>query len=299
MWMRVGAVVGGGAARLGRGDRGEAGRSHRSLTRRFGRNRLRLAARYRSRITITLVTSSSNPQQPAAARERARQDVALVTSSSNPQQPAAARERARQDVALVRAVAAGEEGAIGELYDRYAGVLLAVARRMLGSSQEAEDLVHDVFVEAWRHALRYDPARASVRTWLLVRCRSRALDRIRSPRRSRRTDLRDMPERRSGPEADPARHVERVRVRARVVALAPRYRVLIEKAYFGGLSAREIAEQEGLPLGTVKSRIAAAMRALRSAMAAPATSVKAAPGASAQATHLQPRLSTSDSEAQS
>lgn len=201
-----------------------------------------------------------------AARVHSRLTIGGVGSSLDERRRVGAQDEAKRDVALLRAVAAGDEGAVGQLYDFYAGLLLAVARRMLGNQPEAEDLVHDVFVEAWRNAVRYDPARASVRTWLLVRCRSRALDRIRAPSRSRSTDLGEVPEQASGPDADPARAAERTRVRARVSALAPHYRVLIEKAYFRGFSSREIAEQEGLPIGTVKSRIAAAMRALRAAM---------------------------------
>lgn len=187
------------------------------------------------------------------------------------------REQARQDRELLRAVAAGDEGAVGRLYDRYAGLLMAVARRMLGNPSEAEDLVHDVFVEAWRNAVHYDPARGTVRTWLLVRCRSRALDRLRSPRRSRATDLAEVPESPTGPEADPSREADRTRLRSGIGMLKPEHRVLIELAYFHGLSSREIADKEGLPLGTVKSRIAAAMRKLRAALADPSSPQGARP----------------------
>ncbi|HEY2216370.1 MAG TPA: sigma factor, partial [Solirubrobacteraceae bacterium] len=70
--------------------------------------------------------------------------------------------------------AAGDRAALGLLYDRFAPSMLAVGQRILGSAREAEDLVHDVFLEAWLRARYYDPARGSVRTWLMLRLRSRA-----------------------------------------------------------------------------------------------------------------------------
>src|SRR5690348_4003420 len=81
------------------------------------------------------------------------------------------------DEQLVRKVAEGDRAALGELYDRFAPSMLAVARRILGS--EPEDLVQDVFLEAWHRARHFDPARGSVRTWLMLRVRSRSLDRLR------------------------------------------------------------------------------------------------------------------------
>src|SRR5205807_7424800 len=89
------------------------------------------------------------------------------------------------DIQLVRAAARGGSQALAGLYDRYASVLLAVGQRVLGNAREAEDLLHDVFLEVWRRAGDYDRARGSVRAWLLMRMRSRALDRRRAQGRSR------------------------------------------------------------------------------------------------------------------
>src|SRR5262245_50133881 len=94
--------------------------------------------------------------------------------------PEVAQVADERDTVLVAAVAAGDRGALARLYDRYAVTLLAVGQRILGGRREAEDLVHDVFLEAWRQASGYDPARGTVRAWLLVRLRSRALDRHRA-----------------------------------------------------------------------------------------------------------------------
>ena len=75
-------------------------------------------------------------------------------------------------------MAAGDRDALGALYDLHAPMLLGLAKRMLGSQAAAEDLLHDVFLEVWHHAAEYDPARGAVRAWLIVRTRSRALDRL-------------------------------------------------------------------------------------------------------------------------
>ena len=91
--------------------------------------------------------------------------------------------QAERDERLIAAVAEGNRDALGELYDRFAPSMLAVALRMLGSSREAEDVVQDVFLEAWQRAAHYDRARGTVRTWLMLRLRSRTLDRLRSTAR--------------------------------------------------------------------------------------------------------------------
>jgi RNA polymerase sigma-70 factor (ECF subfamily) len=80
------------------------------------------------------------------------------------------------DEALVRAIATGDTAALAKLYDRHAPLMLGLARRIVGGKPEAEDIVHDVFVEAWRRAADYDVERGSVKAWLLLRTRSRAID---------------------------------------------------------------------------------------------------------------------------
>src|SRR3954465_16018107 len=79
------------------------------------------------------------------------------------------------DVELISGAAAGDRDCLAALYDRYAPACLAVGRRILGDRREAEDLLHDVFLEAWRRAGDYDQGRGTVRAWLLMRIRSRAL----------------------------------------------------------------------------------------------------------------------------
>jgi len=171
------------------------------------------------------------------------------------------------DESLVAAITRGDRDALGALYDRHAPTMLGVAMRMLGDVREAEDLVHDVFLEIWRRADAYDPSRARVLTWCLVRLRSRAVDRLRARQRTPETSLlqaaAELPAHAPTPSAD------HERLRAAVDALPAKQREVLELAYFDGLSGSEIAERLGVPHGTVKSRAAAGLRALRDAFAEP------------------------------
>src|SRR5262245_23555357 len=93
------------------------------------------------------------------------------------------------DVALVRKMARGDADALASLYDTHAPLLLSLVRRIVGSPEAAEDIVHDVFIEAWGRSGDYDPSRGSVRTWLALRARSRALDHKKSSAVARRVSL--------------------------------------------------------------------------------------------------------------
>ena len=171
------------------------------------------------------------------------------------------------DRALVAAVTAGDRQALARLYDRYAPVLMAVGLRVLGVRGEAEDLVHDVFLEAWQRARSYDPARGSVRTWLLVRLRSRALDRFRARNRSKLSppappEHEERPVRGEDPELAP----DRAAVRRALQTLSAEQRVVLELGYFQGLSSSEIALHIGVPIGTVKSRAAHGLARLRAGL---------------------------------
>ncbi|MCA9658979.1 MAG: sigma-70 family RNA polymerase sigma factor [Myxococcales bacterium] len=172
----------------------------------------------------------------------------------------------RSDAELVRAMAAGDRQALAALYDRHGGCLLAAARRFLGSPAAAEDLVHDVLLEAWRRADSFDASRGSARTWLLVRLRSRALDRLR--RRQRGQSALNALATAPAPEAanDPQRRSEHAEIRRALAALPPSHRQVLDLAYFGGLSMAEIAAAMDIPLGTVKSRTASALGKLRRAL---------------------------------
>jgi RNA polymerase sigma-70 factor (ECF subfamily) len=170
-----------------------------------------------------------------------------------------------EDVELIREAARGEVDALASVYDRYSRLLMTTAERMLGDRAMAEDLVHDVMMEVWRAAASYDVARGSVRTWMLVRLRSRALDRLRAAR-TRREEPGE-PQHAAADEAeDPLLEPDRRAIRRALAELPPEQREVLELAYFQGLSSSEIAERMGSPLGTVKSRTAAGLAKLRSAL---------------------------------
>ena len=175
---------------------------------------------------------------------------------------------AASDETLVQATAGGNAAALADLYDRYAGALLAVGERMLGR-RDAEDLLHDVFVEIWQHAGDYDPLRGSVKAWLFLRMRSRAIDRLRLAR-SKKIELGEsaLANRARDVAEDPTLSPDRAQVRRTLSSLPPEQRAAIELAYFGGLSSAQIAAQLGVPLGTIKTRIALAMGKLRAALGA-------------------------------
>ncbi len=173
-----------------------------------------------------------------------------------------------EDVELIAAVAAGDRGALAALYDRHAGVMMALGVRILRDRHEAEEILHDVFLEAWKRAGDYDPSRGAVRTWLMLRMRSRCLDLVKSARRSRTRAAGATLEGVAG-SVDPvaANVADGSRVRGALAALPEEQRTILELGYFGGLSCSEMATELGIPIGTVKSRLHAALTKLRTQFA--------------------------------
>ena len=172
-----------------------------------------------------------------------------------------------EDALIVRAIASGDKNALSKLYDRYCGQLLALGIRMLGGRSEAEDLLHDVMLEVWKRAGDYDPSRGTVRAWLCLRVRSRALDRKKSPRVARAVAWDDARANETeAPHMDPGLRMERERVRKALAALSPEQRDVVDLCYFNGLSTAEAAEKLSCPVGSVKSRLSSARDRLRSAL---------------------------------
>jgi RNA polymerase sigma-70 factor (ECF subfamily) len=166
------------------------------------------------------------------------------------------------DVEVVKAVARGDRAALAVLYDRYSPIMFALALRIVRERREAEDLLHDVFLEVWRTAKDYDPDRGRVRTWLTIRMRSRALDLQKSARVSRNVGDDSVLDRVAS-DTNIADSPDRARVRKALGDLPAEQRQVLELGYFEGLSCSEIAEKLGTPIGTVKSRVAAALGKLR------------------------------------
>ncbi len=163
---------------------------------------------------------------------------------------------------------AGDASALADLYDRHAPLMLALAKRVLGDEREASDLLHDVFLEAWEQAHDYEPERGTVRTWLLIRTRSRALDRKHSARIARRSDPPP------GEQASHAHHAltpERLSVRAALEQLPQEARQALELSYFVGMTGAEIARHLDIPEGTVRSRLARGLTLLEELLSATGT----------------------------
>jgi RNA polymerase sigma-70 factor (ECF subfamily) len=170
------------------------------------------------------------------------------------------------DEVLVRRVAqSGDERALSELYDRYAGLIYGTGMRYLGDRSLAEDLVQEVFTAVWRGAAGFDPELASFATWMYRITRNRATDVIRRRRaRVRTVGGASHPEIR---EEDPTGELSRsFDVAAALSRLSPAHREVLTLAYYHGLSQSEISSRTNTPLGTVKSRTTAALRALRETM---------------------------------
>jgi RNA polymerase sigma-70 factor (ECF subfamily) len=169
------------------------------------------------------------------------------------------------EVLVGRVAQSGDERAISELYDRYAGLIYGAGVRYLGDRALAEDLVQDVFTAVWRNASGFDPGRASFATWVYRITRNRATDLIRRRRARVRTVGSDPPF--EPGEEDATGELSRSFDLASALSrLSPVHREVLTLAYFQGLSQSEISRRTNTPLGTVKSRTTAALRALRETM---------------------------------
>jgi RNA polymerase sigma-70 factor (ECF subfamily) len=172
------------------------------------------------------------------------------------------RSSAADDVALLRHIASGDRQALGVLYDRHSGVMLALGVRIIGGQHEAEDVLHDVFLEIWRHAGDYDPGRGSVKAWLLVRMRAHGLDRMRSRESSRAETSADGPFH-GALDTRGALDLDAASARALLDRLPAGERAVLELGYFKGLAFPEIAAALGVPVGIVKSRASTGLMQLR------------------------------------
>lgn len=164
--------------------------------------------------------------------------------------------RSQTDAELFLALKAGQTAALGALYDRHSGLVYGLALKVLGSPPEAEDLVQDIFLNLSKSS--YDPRRGTLRTFLAVLTRSRAIDRLRSRNTGTRLLGRLEPDR--SPEIasnTPFEHVfqneQSQEVRSALAQLSDSQQQILKMSYYDGLSQSEIARRLQIPLGTVKS----------------------------------------------
>lgn len=174
------------------------------------------------------------------------------------------------DAALIVAVGRWRQDALAEIYRRHAGAVFAVARRLLASREDAEEVVQEVFVRVWNQPERFDPARGSLRSFLLAQTHGRAIDRLRSDtaRRAREDrETRLTATREYDVELEAADLLTAERVRTALDVLSANERQVVEMAYFGGHTYSEVATMLRMPAGTVKSRMRAALTKLRHELA--------------------------------
>lgn len=161
------------------------------------------------------------------------------------------------DRSCMERLRAGDMKALEELYDRYTPMLYGLVMRIVGRAADAEEVLQDIWVHAWRRAETWEPGRGTVTAWLLTLARSRAIDRIRSVSARTRAEIATPPPEpgayRDEPAENAADRQRQDRISAALSALTPKQREVLELGYFGGLSQSEIAARLGTPLGTVKS----------------------------------------------
>jgi RNA polymerase sigma-70 factor (ECF subfamily) len=161
---------------------------------------------------------------------------------------------------------AGNDDAIRALYSRFGRPVFSMGMRLLGSREAAEELTQDVFLTAWRKAARFDPGRGRLSTWLMTIAHNLAVDRLRRDTGVTRPTLILVDQVPDAPGVDEEVGVmERDAAVRALASLSDSERRLLARAYFRGLTAREIAEADHIPLGTVKTRLRSALIKVRKA----------------------------------
>jgi RNA polymerase sigma-70 factor, ECF subfamily len=175
------------------------------------------------------------------------------------------------DEEVMQLVQRGDPRAFELLYDRHGGAAFSLAYRMVGNRARAEDITQEAFLSIWRSRLRYEPARGSVRTWVLGIVHHRGIDGLRrnsvhDRRRAGMEGVEETFEAAERTDVEAARREDARSVRNALDALPEDQSRVIELAYFGGFSHSEIAEMLGMPLGTVKGRMRLGLDKLRQAL---------------------------------
>jgi RNA polymerase sigma-70 factor (ECF subfamily) len=176
-----------------------------------------------------------------------------------------------EDCVLIERIAKRDAQALNELLNRYQHIVFSTALYLLKDAALAEDLALAVFTWVWDKAGEYQPERAKVSTWLLMITRNRAIDQLRR-QTARKEDRQvswsglDIADDSSNPEAEVEERLQSDRLRGAIAGLPPEQSEILALAYFNGLTHQEIADRQGLPLGTVKTRIRLALQKLRESL---------------------------------
>ena len=174
----------------------------------------------------------------------------------------------RGDYELMQRVAASDESAVAELYDRFGSLVFRMAYQAMPTRAEAEDAVQEVFVRLWKTAGRYDQTRAALVTWVMLICRRHLVDKLRRSKARLRASSIEQPAAQSVAERDDGSGrldiEEKMKVlMGRIEMLPDLQRTVVTRAYLGGQTLRQIGEELNTPLGTIKSALSRALVRLR------------------------------------
>lgn len=194
----------------------------------------------------------------------AQSEITITTSRKPPQRP----DHDQQLNELLSAIANGDQNAFTRFYDQTNRLVFGLAVRILGNRETAEETTSDIYMQVWRQAANFELMRGTALSWLMTIARTRSIDRLRSASYLRQeTETLDTvvqyADHSDSPEKMSIYAERRQQVRDALNQLSPEQRVLIEAAYFEGLSQTELAERFALPLGTVKTRVRAGMVILK------------------------------------
>ncbi len=201
-------------------------------------------------------------------------ELAILPSNISDQiAPTWMEKPALNDAALLIQIAQRDQSALSTLYDRYARIIYGLAFKSLRSVEESEEVVLDVFAQVWKIADRYDTQKGRADTWLFTLARSRILDRLRKIQRTKPALTVSIEALEIQPKADNVDLFEdifvrerRVQVLAAMQTIPEEQRLVLELAYYQGLTQSQIADQTGATLGTVKTRIRLGLSKLKSAL---------------------------------
>ncbi|MBL8170260.1 MAG: sigma-70 family RNA polymerase sigma factor [Acidobacteria bacterium] len=194
-----------------------------------------------------------------------------IAPTSGPLRPTAAKDQDALLMELIRGTARGDQQAFARFYDLTNRLVFSLVLRVLGDFASAEEVTLDVFMQVWQQATHYTPERGKPLAWITMMARSRAIDRLRSARHTKKETepldtVSSFHAETDTPEDASLFSEQRQKIRAALNTLTREQREVLEIAYFGGLTQTEIAERLRLPLGTVKTRMRSGLLKLRQAL---------------------------------
>lgn len=166
---------------------------------------------------------------------------------------------------LVELLKSGDTGALGTLYTNYSAALYGVIIRIVGNEEAAEDILQEVFVKIWKNFSSYNPDKGRLYTWLVNIARNCAIDSMRVKDFNFKSKIRSIDNSVSSinRQHSISQQTDHIGLKEVVSKLKPEHKLLIDKLYFEGYTQEETAKELGIPLGTVKTRVRAAMNQLR------------------------------------